>query len=139
MINKDYGLGPEAGLQLFDLTTEKFHHLTTDSLDPGKGFNIGTHRIRERKDGKLLICTGLGIYVADPQTLSITKFNFLEDERAGKALKDSVSGYFFWDIAEAHDGAIWAATEEGLVHIDSHTGQATRYLHDSRDPNESEQ
>ena len=59
-------IGTEAGLQLFDLTTEKFYHLATDSLDPAKGFNIGTHKIRERKNGKLWICTGQGIYLADP-------------------------------------------------------------------------
>ena len=128
-------IGTEAGLQLFDLTTEKFHHLRTDSLDPAKGFTIDTHKIRERKDGKVWICTNQGIYLADPQTLFITKVNVIEDGRRHQALKDSVDGNTFWDIAEARDGEIWAATEEGLVHIDSHTGQATRYLHDSGDPN----
>ena len=117
-------IGTKAGLQLFDLTTEKFHDI----------LKIGIVKIRERKDGMVWICTVQGIYLADPQTLFITKVNFLEDGRGDKVLKDSVSGDFFWDIAEAHDGAIWAASEEGLLHIDSHTGQTTRYLHDSRDP-----
>ena len=130
-------IGTEAGLQLFDLTTEKFHHLRTDSLDPDKGstidiLKIRILKIRERKDGKVWICTAQGIYLADPQTLFITKVNVLEDRH--QVLKDSVYGNTFYDIAETRDGAIWAGTEEGLVHIDSHTGQTTRYLHDSKDP-----
>jgi signal transduction histidine kinase/ligand-binding sensor domain-containing protein/DNA-binding response OmpR family regulator len=130
-------IGTEAGLQLFDLTTEKFHHLRTDSLDPAKGFTIDILKIRilkirERKDGKVWICTAQGIYLADPQTLFITKVNFIEDGH--QVLKDSVYGNTFWDIAEANDGTLWAATEEGLLHIDLHNRQTKRYLHDSRDP-----
>ena len=65
MINKDYGLGPEPDFNYLILPLKSFIHLGTDSLDPAKGFNIVTNKIRpnkirERKDGKVWICTRPG-------------------------------------------------------------------------------
>ena len=116
-------IGTATGLQLFDLATETFLPLKTDFLDPAKGFAV--HKIRERKDGKVWICTFKGIYLTDPQTLSMTRvINFPEDR----------DGNNFTDIAEAHDGTLWAASERGLVHINVHTDETTRYVNGSRDP-----
>ncbi|CAN5461903.1 hypothetical protein BH23BAC1_BH23BAC1_02790 [soil metagenome] len=122
-------IGTTTGLELFDLKTEKFNHQLTDSLDLAKAINIGVHdgvnKIRERKDGKLWICTGQGVYLADPQTLSFTKVIYFPQD---------VDGNVFTDIAEARDGSLWIANRKGLVHRDAHTGQMTRYRHDPEDP-----
>jgi signal transduction histidine kinase/ligand-binding sensor domain-containing protein/CheY-like chemotaxis protein len=126
-------IGTETGLKLFDLTTEKFVPLGADSLGLPKGYDV--YRIRERKDGKVWICTGQGIYLADPRTLSMsTVINFLTDGSRNDILKDNTDGNKFWDIAETHDGAIWAASEKGLVYMDAHTHQTIRYLHHSSNP-----
>ena len=114
-------VGTISGLQLFDLTTEKFSHLEVDS---GGRFHMQTNRIRPRKDGKLWLCTSQGIYIADPQTLSITSV-------INSGRDDDSNSYF--DIAEANDGTIWAASEEGLVHLNLATGEAMRYVHDAND------
>jgi len=64
-------IGTEAGLLLLDLTTEKFLPLGTDAFDPAKGFAV--YKIRERKDGKVWICTRPRGYLADVHTLSTDK------------------------------------------------------------------
>ena len=56
-------IGTGAGLQLFDLRAERFQPPGTDSLDPAKGFNIITNKIRPnkirgRKDGKVWYVPG---------------------------------------------------------------------------------
>ncbi len=121
-------IGTTKGLDLLDLKTEKFYHLVLDTLDSVKEFNMGVHggvnKIREREDGKLWICTGQGVYLADPQTLSVKRIIYFPQEADGNT---------FTDIAEARDGSLWIANRKGLFHRDAHTGQTTRYRHDPSD------
>ncbi|MGH9955378.1 MAG: ligand-binding sensor domain-containing protein, partial [Nitrososphaeraceae archaeon] len=100
------------GLELFNPTTEQFQLLATDLNNAAK--------FRVRKDGKLWICAQ-GIYIANTQTLSIERMTGLPDD-------------YYWDIAEARDGSLWAAGDNGVVHIDSKTGRTSVYRHDPNDP-----
>ncbi len=128
-------VGSTTGLELFDLKTGKFQPIGYDALDPVKGLNIHVHKIRERKDGKLWICTSAGIYLADPQTLSMTKpIDFSQEASRNSSRRDNLNGNNFWDIAEAPDGSVWAASEDGLVHMHTLTGQTTRYRYDPAEP-----
>lgn len=127
-------IGTLTGLDLFDLKAEKFHRLIPDSLGASKGITIDVHKIRERKDGKIWICTDQGIYLADPETLSITRLtDFTQGISRNNIRGDSLNGRF-WDIVEAPNGSIWAASDEGLVYRDPHTGQTTGYRNDPGDP-----
>jgi signal transduction histidine kinase/ligand-binding sensor domain-containing protein/DNA-binding response OmpR family regulator len=120
-------IGTRTGLDLFDLRTEKFHHLLPDSLDPAQGSDVDVRKIRERKDGKAWLCTSQGVFLADPQTLALERvIHFSHFQEEGEN--------YFLDIAEARDGSVWTASARGLVHMDVHTGQTTRYRHDPSNP-----
>ncbi|WPP52016.1 hybrid sensor histidine kinase/response regulator transcription factor [Catalinimonas niigatensis] len=128
-------IGTTTGLELFDLKSEKFLHPATDSLHPGKELNVAVKKIRERKDGKIWICTNQGIYLADPQTFSITRtYHFPKEVRRKSSRRANLNGNTFWDIAQASDGSLWAASEDGLVHIDTNTDQTIRYRYDPKNP-----
>ena len=128
-------VGSSTGLELMDLTTEKFHHPFLDILDPVKGLDIAVHKIRERKDGKLWICTEAGIYLADPETLSVTKsIDFPQEVSRNSSRRDNLNGNNFRDIAEAADGSLWAASDDGVVNMDIQTGTTTRYRYDPDNP-----
>ncbi len=127
-------VGSTTGLELFDLKTERFQSVGHYALDPVQGLNLNVHKMRERKDGKLWICTTQGIYLADPQNLTVTKpIDFPQEVNRTSTRRDNLNGNNFWDIAETSDEALWAASEDGLVHIDTRTGQVTRYRYDPED------
>jgi len=117
-------IGTITGLDIFDLKTEKFHHFLPDSLASSEESGINVYNIKERKDGKVWVCTNQGVYLVDPRTLSTKRTIYSPFEEGGNA---------FRDIAEARDGSLWAASERGLVHIDTSTGETTRYQYDPDD------
>ncbi|MEX2235581.1 MAG: ATP-binding protein [Cyclobacteriaceae bacterium] len=99
------------GVDLFDPQTETFQSLGPDTV----AADIGAAKFRERRDGKLWICSQ-GIYIADPETLSLQKMTGLPDD-----------GY--WDIVETKN-SIWAAGTRSVVHIDGKTRQTSIYKPD---------
>lgn len=107
-------IGHEGGLELFDLQTEQFHSVAAGAI---RG---SVHRFRVRKDGKLWICTD-GIYVADPKTLSIKRMTGLPEDT-------------YWDIAEARDGSLWLAGEQGLIYVEAKTGRTVAYRQEQENP-----
>jgi streptogramin lyase len=81
----------------------------------GDGKNVFAGRLRERRDGKIWICTPQGVYVADPETLTIAKFPQIS------------SGT---DIAETKDGSVVSASGESVYYVDAKTGETTQFTHD---------
>jgi len=132
-------IGTYKGLDIFDLKTEKFHHLILDSLDTVKPTTrekegIQVKAIQERKDGKVWVCTSNGMYVADPITLAVKKLNYFPQLDGSIDIRSDRMEGAFKDIAEAKDGSIWAASSNGLYHWNALTGKTTRYRHDPLDP-----
>jgi signal transduction histidine kinase/ligand-binding sensor domain-containing protein/DNA-binding response OmpR family regulator len=112
-------IGHDEGLDIFDPQTESFlFHWFGDS-NRKHGSTIKVRNIQNRKDGKVWICTNLGIYSADPAALRIEKFSGLPDLN-------------YASLTEAADGSIWFATETGLIHFVPNTGSITMFVNDPK-------
>ena len=113
-------IGHDDGIDLFDPRTEKYYFHWADSGANIYPWRVQVHRFRERKDGKIWICTNGGVYVADLETLNIGKFTQLP----------------FWthDIAETKDGSVVASSLKGVYYLDAKTGDTTRFIHDPGNP-----
>ncbi len=111
-------IGHSNGLDLFDLRTEKFYFHWPDSGDRQDVSGVG---LRQRRDGKIWICTPKGVFVADPETLSVAKFPQLSNPTR--------------DIAETKNGSVVSVSWQlGVFYVDAKTGKTTQYTHDPRNP-----
>lgn len=111
-------IGHSQGIDLFDPRTEKFYLHWPDS---GDRQNVSGGGLRKRSDGKIWICTPQGVFVADPETLTVAKFPQISTPTS--------------DIAQTKDGSVISVGWEfGVYYVDAKTGQTAQYTHDPRNP-----
>jgi ligand-binding sensor domain-containing protein len=90
------------GISVFNPLTEK-----NDFLFPRNSFKGPIIRFRERKDGKLWICTNTHIYLIDGDTFSVERLAGLP------------SNLRYSDILQTHDGTLWENSTGGIIEIDT--------------------
>ena len=128
-------IGTSKGLQLYDLKTEKFYHFKPESEIPISTFEFSIPSVKKGKDGSIWVCTGQGIYKADPDRLTLKKEIYLDHEPNGNDLnREKILKNIFLDVVETREGDLWLATRKGLIKKDVGTNQLTQYQHDPEDP-----
>ena len=108
---------------MFDPRTEDFIFHWPDSSKLLNGLHPSILRLRERKDGKLWICATNGVYLADPETLSIVKYELIP------------SWWWTFDIAETKNGSIATASTGGSgYYVDAKTSKVYQFIGDPASP-----
>ncbi|MEX2235117.1 MAG: two-component regulator propeller domain-containing protein [Cyclobacteriaceae bacterium] len=103
----------DQGIDVFDPRTEKFYfHWPV----------IGVGNIHEQDDGKILICTTQGTYLASPETFFMEKIDVPEN--------------FFWynDTTKTQDGSVWVASRMGVFLLNKKNASVIKYFPDHEVP-----
>ncbi len=118
-------IGHTQGLDVFEPRTENFFFHWPDSTNLSAALHPNVLRLRERKDGKLWVCATNGVYVADPENLSIIKYELIPP------------WWWTFDIAETMNGSIaTASTGASGYYVDAKMSKVYQFIANPTGPTE---
>jgi len=120
-----------SGVRVFDRRKNRFTHYFDDPNDPDDLQGNKVQAILESKDGELWVATwgnSLNRFV-DRDRKKVWHYSLGSKNQPGRGK------HLFTSIRESSDGSIWVgAIRGGLMRLDKHSGQVTKFRHDPNNP-----
>ncbi len=114
-------LATGTGAVQFSIATGQWQRYPFDRINPTALGGYGITRMLRDRQGNLWVGTAYGGLHRLDRIAGRAQHFIRTPGQPGTLPSNGV-----WSLAEAPDGAVWAATDSGLVHLDLATGLATR-------------